>query len=269
MAIRKGKAWLLIAVAAWILLSPRAGAEEAAKAEQAVKGYLEQVNGSSATVNLIRDDAVGKVFPKRHFFAVLFRRFPVARVPPPGLKASSVFVVTPGEKPRPLPDVKALEEFARATLGPVKDDESAKDAARAWIRLAQEFHQDGFYQFALMDDSTKVLPSKSGKTVTARVVVMKGGNGIITAKLEFDAAGKLAMVTEESKLTPGPRPICQATKLLDRDPLVRRMAEQDLFYMGRAARPYLEEQRELAVPALQQAIDQLWQRILAGDEGKP
>jgi hypothetical protein len=29
------------------------------------------------------------------------------------------------------------------------------------------------------------------------------------------------------QLRAGPRPICQATKLLDRDPIVRRMAEQD------------------------------------------
>jgi hypothetical protein len=45
------------------------------------------------------------------------------------------------------------------------------------------------------------------------------------ATLTFDGGGKLARVAEGGKLRPGPRPICQATKLLDPDPLVRRMAE--------------------------------------------
>jgi hypothetical protein len=43
---------------------------------------------------------------------------------------------------------------------------------------------------------------------------------------------------------------------------VRRMAEQDLLYMGRAAREYLQEQRARATPELQRAIDRLWQRIV-------
>ena len=67
-------------------------------------------------------------------------------------------------------------------------------------------------------------------------------------------------------LRPGIRPICQATKLLDRDPIVRRMAEQDVLVMGRAAKPYLDQVRATARPKLQQAIDRIWQRIL--DEGR-
>jgi hypothetical protein len=67
------------------------------------------------------------------------------------------------------------------------------------------------------------------------------------------------------ELKPGPRPICQATKLLDADPVVRRMAEQDLLVMGRAARPYLDEQRAKAAPELQKAIDRVWERICADD----
>ena len=69
-----------------------------------------------------------------------------------------------------------------------------------------------------------------------------------------------------SKLKPGPRPICHATKLLDPDPVVRAIVEQDLLIMGRAAKPYLDEQRAKASPELQQAIDRIWQRIL--NEGR-
>jgi hypothetical protein len=79
--------------------------------------------------------------------------------------------------------------------------------------------------------------------------------------LTFGADGQLTGASYESKLRPGPRPICQATKLLDPDPIVRRMAEADLLYMGLAAREYLLDRRALAGPQLRRAIDRLWQRI--------
>ena len=58
------------------------------------------------------------------------------------------------------------------------------------------------------------------------------------------------------------RPICQSTKLLDSDPIVRKMAEQDLLIMGKAAKPYLDEQRAKVSPPLRDAIDKIWQQIL-------
>jgi hypothetical protein len=59
--------------------------------------------------------------------------------------------------------------------------------------------------------------------------------------------------------------ICQATKLLDPDPIVRRMAEQDLLVIGKPATEYLDEQRARATPALREAIDRIWPRILIED----
>ena len=90
---------------------------------------------------------------------------------------------------------------------------------------------------------------------------MAGGNGEITAKLTFDPNGKFQSAEEKVNLKPGPRPICQATKLLDGDAIVRRMAERDLLIMGRAAKPYLDEQRAKASPELQRAIDAIWRQI--------
>jgi hypothetical protein len=43
------------------------------------------------------------------------------------------------------------------------------------------------------------------------------------------------------------------------------MAEQDLLYMGHAAKEYLSEQRAKAKPKLQRAIDEIWERIRAED----
>lgn len=82
----------------------------------------------------------------------------------------------------------------------------------------------------------------------------------------LDASGIFVDVWETSTVLPGVRPICQATKLLDRDPIVRRMAEQDILVMGRMAKPYLDEIRAKAKPKLKQAIDRIWRRIV--DEGR-
>jgi len=41
------------------------------------------------------------------------------------------------------------------------------------------------------------------------------------------------------------------------------MAEQDILVMGKAAKGYLDEQRAKASPELQQAIDEIWERIIA------
>jgi predicted acylesterase/phospholipase RssA len=49
--------------------------------------------------------------------------------------------------------------------------------------------------------------------------------------------GKLTKAEEKSTLKAGVRPICQPTKLLDTDPLVRRIVEKDLLVMGRRGRP--------------------------------
>lgn len=105
----------------------------------------------------------------------------------------------------------------------------------------------------------------TGLTATAKATVVAGGKGSLNATLTFDRGGKLKTVANKGSVQEGMRPICQATRLLDADPIVRKMAERSILIMGRAAAGYLEEQHAKAAPALQQAIDRMWQRIL--DEG--
>ncbi len=241
----------------------KATAEDVAKAEKAVKDYLEKKKGAAALVQVVKDEPLARAFPAQVFVTALFRQFPVGRPVPEGLKASNVFAYNVDGKLELLPTGKELEAFFKSHQADAKKDDAAKDLARSWIRLSQEYSQDGFYKFALQDDSTKVASADKGKTVSARTVVMQGGNGELSATLTLDEAGKLVKVSETRMIRPGPRPICQATKLLDADPLVRRMAEQDLLIMGRFAEGYLKEQRAKAKPELQQAIDRLWQRIQA------
>jgi hypothetical protein len=238
-------------------------ADDVAKAEKAVTEQLEKKKAQGFVMAQIKDEAVERALPKVTFFAVLFKQFPVGRVPPEGMNASNVFAVGADGKPQLLIDAEKLTLFAQDNLAPVKSDDDAKDAARAFVRLAQEFSQDGFYEFKLQDDSTKVTKEKDGKTAASRTMATKGGNGEIKVTLSFDDAGKLTKSDVHVDLKPGPRPICQATKLLDADPIVRQLAEQDLRCMGRAAKPYLDEQRAKAAPGLREAIDRMWERICA------
>jgi hypothetical protein len=179
------------------------------------------------------------------------------------LKCSNVFFVKDGRVDfvATIPDLKFL--FS-AELGPAPSEEAAADAASTWLRFSEELKQDLFYTFSAPEIS--YVPRDDVTTVRGHVAVMAGGEGQIDVLIALGDAGSLVHIYEKSALRPGIRPICQATKLLDRDPIVRRMAEQDVLVMGRAAKPYLDHVRATARPKLQQAIDRIWQRIL--DEGR-
>ena len=228
-----------------------------------VQEFLEDIGATGFTITAITADFIDDSFPDTGFFEVRFRQYPVAVEPPKGLSYSNLFVVQNGQV-FPLVSPDDLEEFFLDDLPAVQDDDGAADAGLAWLRLSEAFSQDGFYTFA--DPQVKVAPTDDGGLfVAGSVTVTAGGKGSISVKLLFDADGVLYSVSEKRDVHPGVRPICQATKLLDADPLVRRMAEQDILVMGRSAKGYLDEQRAKAKPELKEAIDRIWKRIV--DEG--
>jgi hypothetical protein len=239
--------------------------EDIAKAQKLVQDQIGKLRAPSGLVTRLADASLQKAFPGELFFSVLYRQFPVGRLVPAPLKPSNIFVVNREGKAQLINDNKELEKFFRAHVDVVKQEERARTAAQAWLQLSSQLKQDGFYRFKLMEDSLKAAKEKGGLVAKGTMVVMQGGNGEINTQLTFNDEGKLAKVEENSKIRPGPRPICQATKLLDRDPIVRRMAEQDLLIMGKFAFPYLAEQRVKASPALRKAIDQMKERILDED----
>jgi hypothetical protein len=262
---------LAVAVALAVLLAAPLAAqddkekrlpESVEKAQRQVQQDLAKINARNAQVIWVDAAPVRQLFPKDNFFAVRFRQFPVAVENPPGFDASNVVVVPEGKEGKRLPD-KALRAYFREHVT-AKDTKAAKAAVQAWLALAQEFVQDGFFKFEVLakEAEAEEIPG-GGIKATGRAMVTQGGNGDIKVTMVFDAEGKLAKVEQRAEIRPGPRPICQATKLLDADPIVRKMAEQDLLIMGVAARDYLTEQRAKAGPELRQAIDRLWQRIAA------
>jgi hypothetical protein len=242
-------------------------AEDVAKAQELVNASLKKLGGPGARVTHVADDTLKKAFPDQVFFAVLFPQFPVGRQPPQPLKVANIFYVKGGEV-KFLSEVRALEQFFKTHLRKAKDAAAAKESAKAYLRLSQELHQDGFYRFSIPDGMLSEKAETESRKVTGKAIVEpKGGNkGEIVATLTFDKEGKLTQVAESAKLVAGIRPICQSTRLLDADPLVRQMAEQSLLVLGAAGKEYLDRQRALAGPELRAAIDRLWQRIV--DEGR-
>ena len=233
--------------------------------QQLVADYLQSHGVSGAILRPVTDDFAGRTFPDFSFFGVIFRQYPVAVQCPTamGLKCANLFFVQNGQ----VDFVSAIEDlkfFFAANLGPVPAQDAAADAASAWLRFSEELKQDLFYTFSPPDVSYASRPDLI--VVRAHASVAAGGDGNIDVVMTLGAAGSFMNVLEKSALRPGVRPVCQATKLLDRDPIVRRMAEQDILVMGRAAKPYLDQIRATARPKLQQAIDAIWQRIL--NEGR-
>jgi hypothetical protein len=255
------------AVAAPLLEPPMletATRPEIDKARKSVQEELTTLKAKSGKIEHRGAAPLGEVFPKHLFFSVHFPQYPVARIPPPPLKAANLFAVNRADgKVQRLADANELATFFREQLAPAGDADMAKADVRAWLELASVYLQDGFYKFSLLEEATKVENTDSGLRASGKMIVKSGGNGEITVTLKFDKNGKLTQVDYNSKLKPGPRPICQATKLLDKDPVVRAMAEQDLLIMGREAKPYLDEQRARASPELKKAMDRIWQRIVA------
>lgn len=235
------------------------------KSESLSKKLAEFKGAERGEIIPITEETVARVFPRHQLYMLRFRQYPVAMASPQGLKANNLFAVKPDGSVEYIPDVDSLERFFKATLSPVRTETEAKDAVGAWLRLGQEFYQDGFFQFLIPEGSIRVTPTgDAGIEVSGKALVDKqGGNaGEIVAFLTFDRSGALKKVSETAQLHPGIRPICQTTRLLDPDPVVRGMAEQDILVMGKAAQGYLEEQRAKANPDLQSAIDRIWQRIL-------
>jgi hypothetical protein len=234
------------------------------KAMKAVRAELDAAFNAKGAGDITwkSEEALKNVLPDYYVINVRFRQFPVARILPKGLHASNLFVVKKDDKSKPTPllDITKLEKFLHDNASEVKNEKEAGTLLAAWLTLTQELRQDGFFRFEVMEKEFKVVGDNAKFSAEGRAMVVAGGNGQLKAELTTEN-GKLAKVTQQVEIRQGPRPICQATKLLDADPIVRRIAEADLLIMGLPARDYLMEQRDRATPELQRAIDRLWARI--------
>src|SRR5882724_224270 len=139
------------------LLAAGAGAADD-PAELLAKKLGEFPGAERGQVLPITSPALGVAFPNDHFYVLRFRQYPLVMAAPAPLRANNLFVVRADSASDPLVNTGALEAFFRATLRPATTDAGAKEAAKAWLRLVEEFHQDGFFQFSIPDDSVKSVP---------------------------------------------------------------------------------------------------------------
>jgi hypothetical protein len=233
--------------------------------QQLVQDYLHSRGFNGAVIRPVTDDFVGRTFPDFSFFGVIFRQYPIAVQCPQNtdLKCANLFFVRNSQVDF-VSTIDDLKFFFASNLNPAPTQDTATDAASSWLRFSEELKQDLFYTFSPADIT---YSSRTDLTVLrAHASVAAGGDGNIDVVMTLGSAGSLVNILEKGALRPGIRPICQATKLLDPDEIVRRMAEQDILVMGRAARSYLDQIRAAAQPELQKAIDRIWQRIL--NEGR-
>jgi len=233
--------------------------------QQLVVDYLQSRGISGAVVRPVTDDFVGRTFPHFSFFGVVFRQYPVAVQCPQttDLKCANLFFVQNSQVDF-VSTIEDLKFFFAMNQGPAPTQDAATDTANTWLRFSEELKQDLFYTFTPPEVS--YMPRTDLTVVRAHASVAAGGDGNIDVLIALGPAGSLVNILEKGAVRPGIRPVCQATKLLDPDPIVRRMAEQDILVMGHAAKPYLDQVRATAQPKLQLAIDRIWQRIL--NEGR-
>jgi hypothetical protein len=258
----------VLALALFLTPTARAGDDKkpasprVMKAMEAVQKYLAKLGGEGEPMLLSQEAApVAATFPEHVFIIARYRIYPVARILPKGLNPSNVFAVSKDDRVERVADTGALQKFFAAHAKDFLIEQKVKDGLATWLTLTQEFHQDGFFKFEVLEKDMSIEKKGEDFTARGRALVVGGGNGEIAATALFER-GQLAKVDEKVKIIEGPRPICQATKLLDADPIVRQMAERDLLFMGLAARDYILEQRGKAGPELRVAIDRLWERIV-------
>lgn len=229
--------------------------------QELVETYLKDHAVTGFAIRPVTGEFISRAFPGYSFFGVSFRQYPIAAPCPEsaGLQCANLFFVK-DEQVDVVSTIDGLKFFFTVNLNPAPDQDSATDAASSWLRFSEELKQDSFYTFSA--PVIAYTPRVDVVLVRATATVTAGGDGAIDVLMNFGAAGSFLGVLEKSALRAGIRPICQATKLLDSDPIVRRMAEQDILVMGRTAKPYLDHIRPTVSPELQQAIDRIWQRIL-------
>ena len=236
-------------------------AEQVKAAQKKVAQMVADRGGKFATITPITDKSLSAVFPEQMFFSVRFPTAPVALVPPKGFKSANVVVVS--DDMLLFPDHNKLNKFFVDHFNNKKNitAEEAKQGTRAILVLFQELFQDGFYTFEILPPT---LEKEGGDFKTnCRSIVKKGGNGEIKVMAGFSPNGGFK-VNQALSLKPGPRPRCQATKLLDRDPIVRYMADAELRFLGVAALPYLRDQLNKADSRrLRRAIARLMAEIEA------
>jgi hypothetical protein len=234
----------------------------------AVKAWADvnHVNLTGYGTFLYGTKEIAAVLPGYSFVIIIHIEHPVANTNiDPALGTNSIAAVDKNLGVEIINSTDSLVRFFQAHQIPAAGEKMLL-TVKAWLGLSQELKDDGFYSFTIREDSLRILPIDS---IQAEGIseVTGGGSGAIKANILFGTASHIIYnVVEQVELVEGIRPVCQSTKLLDKDPIVRRMAEGDLLSMGTSCLDYLSVQHAKAAPRLKVAIDAIYQKIMKQEE---
>ena len=147
--------------------------------------------------------AVNTLFTHDQFFTKQFMRYPRAVKPPGSLKLENLVRVRTGGSVERIEDVDALKKLFAVKLADTRDEKQVREVLLAFMRLVQEFYQDGFYIFAVPDQSVSIVRDGDHFVASAKAVVTKGGQGDIEVKMTTGSATNIEVT---GKVRPDVRP---------------------------------------------------------------
>lgn len=239
--------------------------EQIQKYLKTLKFVHERQSLSRAKLQFIDSVALQQAFPDSLFYVLRFPQWPLPMDPPPPLGSNNIFVIAKDSRiAAPITSNEQLKQFLVKNSKPTVSEANCRTLLEGVMALVQELAQDGMYQFEIDKHTLSIERTARGRVASGQINALpNGGNsGAVFVSLQFGLKSEVTGLDCQSKLVEGMRPICQSTKLLDADPIVRKMAEKDLLIMGRSAGEYLQWQREQVSPELKVEIDRVWARIL-------
>jgi len=136
-----------------------------------VQAKLKQLGIASAPVQHLENGEVKSVLAGTQVFLLRYPRFPVARIPPAPLSSNNLFFVSPSGTVDIVSDAGQLRGWFQKHVH-ADTEKAAAQAVRAWLILAGELRQDGFYQFRLVNESVRVAKTAQGLSANGRLEVV-------------------------------------------------------------------------------------------------
>jgi hypothetical protein len=180
------------------------------KSRAALEAWLERfpnipkTQKDGRTTVAVDHQSVHRVFPGERFYGVHFYvNYPHPRTLPAGLKVHNLIVVQSGGAVERIGDREALKAFFEKNLGRIRDEAQASEAAAACVRIAEEFYQDGLYEFH--DPEVKVTRRGEDLVAVGEARVKARGSGKVSVTLTFKASGEVGSVGIEGRVRPDVR----------------------------------------------------------------
>jgi hypothetical protein len=156
------------------------------------------------TVVAVADEVVRRVFPHDRFYGVYFYvGQPHPKTLPAGLRTRNLIRVQDGGAVERIADREALKAIFEKHLPRSREEAQVREAAAACVRVAEEFFQDGLYQFH--EPEAKVTRRGDDLVATGEARVKSRGTGTVSVTLTFKPSGEPGRVDIVGRVRPDVR----------------------------------------------------------------